>query len=606
MSAADPSPGIYQLLVRGGAAYADAVALTAPDAADLSYGCLLEHLEATGRALNERGVGRGDAVALVLPNGPEAASAFLAVAAFAVSAPLNAAYRAPEFDFYLGDLDARALIIAADLDSPAREVASARGIPVLDLSPRRADGAGLFDLWGEAGDPRGDGPAESADIALVLHTSGTTGRPKRVPLTHANLCISAYNVAGMLRLTSHDCCLNVMPLFHIHGLVAALLASMAVGANVVCTPGFDAPRFFEWMNACRPTWYTAVPTMHQAILSRAAEHRDVIARASLRFIRSSSASLPPLTMTALESVFGTPVIEAYGMTEAAHQMTSNPLPPQSRKPGSVGLPAGPEVAVMSPSGQLLGAGQTGEVVIRGPSVTAGYAGDPDASAKAFTDGWFRTGDEGYRDAEGFLFLTGRLKEMINRGGETIAPREIDEALLAHPAVAEALAFAVPDERLGEDIAAAVVLAAGGYASERELRAWVAGRLADHKVPARIVFLDEIPKGTTGKLQRIGMHLRLGGSTEESGPPEVEKPFTPPRTLAEKVLAETWGEVLRRDGISIHDDFLHLGGDSLLATRIVARLRSRLRVKLTLLDFFDAPTIVAQALILEARLLDADP
>ncbi|CAN5342674.1 acyl--CoA ligase [soil metagenome] len=601
MFADDTSLSLHRLIAHGGAA--DAIALMAPEAADLSYPSLLEHLEATGRALNEGGIGRGDAVALVLSNGPEAASAFLAVAAHATCAPLNPAYRAPEFDFYLGDLEARALVISTELDSPARAVAAARHIPILELSPRRAEGAGLFALSGDAGDGRGDGLAVSDDVALVLHTSGTTGRPKRVPLTHANLCASALAVKRSLHLTSDDRCLNVMPLFHIHGLVTALLASMAAGASVVCTPGFDAPRFFEWIDAFKPTWYTAVPTMHQAILTRTADHPEVIARAPIRFIRSSSAALPPQTMAGLESQFGVPVIEAYGMTEAAHQMTSNPLPPGPRKPGSVGLPAGPEVGVMSPSGELLGTGESGEIVIRGPGVTRGYAGDPDANASAFTDGWFRTGDEGFRDGGGYFFVTGRLKEMINRGGETVAPREIDETLLAHPAVSEALAFAIPDERLGEDIAAAVVLEADQSVSERELREWVAARLADHKVPARIVLVDEIPKGATGKLQRIGMAERLGLLHEQRDPPTAGQPFTPPRTLAEKVLAETWQEVLRRDRFSIHDHFLSLGGDSLLATRLIARLRSRLRVHITLLDFFDAPTIHAQAEILEQKLLE---
>jgi acyl-CoA synthetase (AMP-forming)/AMP-acid ligase II len=291
----------------------------------------------------------------------------------------------------------------------------------------------------------------------VLHTSGTTSRPKQVPLTNANLCHSACNIRRALELTANDRCLNVMPLFHIHGLAAAVLASLASGASIVCTPGFYAPRFFEWVAEFQPTWYTAVPTMHQAILARAGgETRP----SSLRFIRSCSAALPPQVMAELERFFSVPVIESYGMTEAAHQMASNPLPPEKRKPGSVGRAAGPEVAIMDDAGRLATAGETGEIVIRGPNVMAGYAGNPAANESAFRGGWFRTGDQGRLDEEGYLYISGRTKEIINRGGEKISPREIDEALLEHPAVKESAVVASPDETRGEIVKAFVILAPG--------------------------------------------------------------------------------------------------------------------------------------------------
>jgi oxalate---CoA ligase len=259
----------------------------------------------------------------------------------------------------------------------------------------------------------------------------------------------------------------------------------------------------------RPTWYTAVPTMHQAILARAERNREIVARSRLRFIRSSSASLPPQVMAELERVFRAPVIESYGMTEASHQMASNPLPPRPRKPGSVGLAAGPEVAVMDDAGSLLPRGAVGEVVIRGPNVTRGYEANPEANAKAFTNGWFRTGDQGVLDDDGYLRLTGRLKELINRGGEKISPLEVDDVLMDHPAVQQVVTFAMPHEKLGEEVAAAVVLREGKIATERELRDFAATRLADFKVPRRVVLLPEIPKGATGKLQRIGLAKKLG-------------------------------------------------------------------------------------------------
>jgi acyl-CoA synthetase (AMP-forming)/AMP-acid ligase II len=263
------------------------------------------------------------------------------------------------------------------------------------------------------------------------------------------------------------------------------------------------------MEAARPTWYTAVPTMHQAIVSRAGRNRSAIEANPLRLIRSSSSSLPPQVMAELEETFSCPVIESYGMTEATHQMASNPLPPAARKPGSVGVAAGPEVAIMDAGGRLLPQGETGEIVIRGDNVTAGYENNPEANAENFTEGWFRTGDQGVIDPEGYLTITGRLKEIINRGGEKISPREVDEVLMDHPAVAQAVTFAMPHPKLGEDVAAAVVPREGETVEERALREFAAARLADFKVPRKVLVLDEIPKGATGKLQRIGLAEKLG-------------------------------------------------------------------------------------------------
>jgi acyl-CoA synthetase (AMP-forming)/AMP-acid ligase II len=378
--------------------------------------------------------------------------------------------------------------------------------------------AGDFTLKAEGlnGTPAHGGFAHADDTALVLHTSGTTSRPKIVPLAHINVRASAYHIGRTLSLTPSDVCLNIMPLFHIHGLIAATLSSMAAGASVVCTPGFNALKFFAWFEEANPTWYTAVPTMHQAILTRADRNMEIIRRGRLRFIRSSSSSLPPQVMEALEKTFDVPVIEAYGMTEASHQMASNPLPPKSRFAGSVGLASGPEISIMDESGNLLAPGELGEVVIRGRNVTKGYEANPDANAKAFTNGWFRTGDQGVIDQDGYLRLTGRLKELINRGGEKISPLEIDTVIMDHPAVAQVVTFGVPHDKLGEDVAAAVVLREGVACDERELRAFVSSRIADFKVPRRIVFLTEIPKGATGKLQRIGLHAKLADKLGATG------------------------------------------------------------------------------------------
>jgi oxalate---CoA ligase len=485
-------------------------AVSAPDRPDLSHEGLAGLCRKTVEDLNGFGIGRNDRVAIVLPNGPEMATAFMAVACAATTAPLNPAYREEEFKFYLDDLKARALVVESGSDSPAVAAAVSLGIPLIELIVAEGAAAGDFSLQamlkGEAALP---GFAEANDVGLILHTSGTTSRPKIVPLSQKNLAASAANISATLMLESTDRCLNIMPLFHIHGLIAAVLTSLSAGASVYCTPGFNALKVFSWLKDAEPTWYTAVPTMHQAILGRASRNADIVASAGLKFVRSSSSSLPPQVMAELEATFGCPVIEAYGMTEATHQMACNPLPPAARKPGTVGIAAGPEVAIMSNDGAVLESGETGEIVIRGDNVTAGYENNDAANAEAFTNGWFRTGDQGVMDDEGYVSITGRLKEIINRGGEKISPREVDEVLMDHPAVGQVVTFAVPHAKLGEEVAAVVVLREGEAAEEREIRDFAATRLADFKVPRTILFMDEIPKGATGKLQRIGLAEKLG-------------------------------------------------------------------------------------------------
>ena len=494
-----------------------APAILAPGRPTLDHARLAGLIEGTVAQLNRLGIGRNDRVAIVLPTGPEMAAAFLAIAAGATTAPLNPAYRAEEFDFYLADLGAKALVLAAGDAGPAAAAARRHGARILHLTVPPGAAAGLFTL--EPEDDVGAGrhvtpePAAPEDTALVLHTSGTTSRPKIVPLSQANLAASARHIIDALALSAEDRCLGIMPLFHIHGLMAATLAALGAGGSLFLPGPFNALRFFAAFEAARPTWYTAVPTMHQAILARAARNPEALTHARLRLIRSSSASLPPAVLRELEAAFRCPVIESYGMTEAAHQMTSNPLPPGERRPGSVGRAAGPFVRVMDAAGAFVPHGQPGEVVISGPNVTAGYERNPQANAAAFVAAegrrWFRTGDEGVLDAAGYLTLTGRLKEIINRGGEKVSPLEVDGVLSEHPAVAQVVCFALRHDKLGEEVAAAVVLREGADVDESALRAFAAARLADFKVPRRILFVPEIPKGATGKLQRIGLAARLG-------------------------------------------------------------------------------------------------
>lgn len=575
----------------------DAVAIMAPGRIPLTYGRLNSHIEHTVRTLNKMGVGRNDRVAVVLPNGPEMATAFLSVASGATCAPINANYQAEEFDFFLSDLGAKALIVQTGMDSPAIKVAEKKGMGLIRLTPLPE--AGVFTLRCEKKMfTAASGYAQPADVAVVLHTSGTTARPKIVPLTHLNISISTNNIHEVLRLDDSDSCLNVMPLFHIHGLVGALLSSMSAGATIICTLGFDAPRFFEWMKEFRPTWFTAVPTMLQAILARAEKEKEVIRQSRLRFIRSCSSALPVRVMADLEKTFNTPVIEAYGMTEAAHQIASNPLPPRKRKAGSVGTASGPEIAIMDDRGDLSARGKVGEIVIRGPNVTKGYENNPEANRKAFTNGWFRTGDRGYFDKDDYLTITDRIKEIINRAGEKISPREIDSVLLSHPSISQAVTFAVKHPRLGEDIAAAVVLRENATATEWEIQEFAASRLADFKVPRRVLIVDQIPKGPTGKIQRVGLAEKLGLTQSVDGEFDSGTEYRAPSTPMEKRLAKIWSKVLKVDRVGIDDNFFQLGGTSIQARLILSQVREELHIeKIPLVIFLHAPNVEKMARLL---------
>jgi acyl-CoA synthetase (AMP-forming)/AMP-acid ligase II len=581
---------VLELIQGSGADAPDRPALLALGRPPLTYAELHALVSQRAAELQATGLGPHSRVAIVVDNGPEAATAFLSVASAAAAAPLNPAYSAPELEFYLQDLHAEAVVVGAAVASPVREVADELGLRVIELVVDPGAPAGTFTLSGLRAAAQALQRPGDDDIALLLHTSGTTSRPKLVPLANGRVCSSARNVAATLGLGADDRCLNVMPLFHIHGLVAGLLASLEAGGSVVCTPGFHQVRFFEWLAELEPTWYTAVPTMHAAVLGRIRDRGQALPEHRLRFIRSSSAALPVPVLKGLEEVFGVPVIEAYGMTEAAHQMASNAPPPGVRKPGTVGPAAGPEIAILDPSGRVCAPGETGEVAIRGDNVFAGYESNPEANAAAFADGWFRTGDEGSFDPDGYLTLRGRIKEIINRGGEKVSPLEIDDALLRHPAVDQAVTFALADDRLGEEIAAAVVLGPETAADERELQDFVAQQLAPFKVPRRIVVLDEIPKGPTGKIQRIGLGERLGVSVNQA-----QVADRPPYGFLEAELIAIWESVLDQSGVGVGDDFFALGGDSILGAEAVARIRDLTGERdLPLVSIVRAPTPAAMA------------
>jgi acyl-CoA synthetase (AMP-forming)/AMP-acid ligase II len=488
------------------AAPASSIAVIIPEnGATITYESLRRQVMGMAESLAGMGIGRGDRVANVLPNGLPTIVAFLAGAVAGTAAPLNPAYRYDEFCFYLEDTSAKVLLAPPEGAEDARRAAKDLNIPVYAVDMDEKGNVSIVD--GPRGVPVQMPTGE--DVALVLHTSGSTGRPKRVPLKQKNIAVSCGNVAGTYQLTPNDVSLCVMPLFHIHGLVASTLSTFLTGGTVVVPNKFNPMSFWRTVREHGVTWYSCVPTIHQLSVARLHEKPEGLEK--LRFVRSCSSALSPALMEKLEKTLEVPVLEAYGMTEASHQMCSNPLPPRGRKAASVGPGTGVKVAIMDEEGNLLPSGQLGEVVIQGPNVIEGYENNPEANAKSFTNGWFRTGDQGTIDEDGYLHLTARIKELINRGGEKIAPLEIDEVMLCHPCVAEAVAFGMPHPTWGEEVAIAVVLKEPQ--SEAVLIEHCKQRLADFKVPKKVHIVDKIPRTATGKIQRRALASAFSGGQQ---------------------------------------------------------------------------------------------
>jgi acyl-CoA synthetase (AMP-forming)/AMP-acid ligase II len=474
---------------------------------EISYDSLRQQVLEMANALASMGISRGDAVAIALPNGLPAIVSFLASSIAGTAAPLNPAYPYEEFHFFLGDTNARILLCPPVGAEFVRTAAADRKIPAFSVEMSEQ---GVVRITGAPSGTKATEPAAD-DTALVLHTSGSTGRPKRVPLRHFNLAVSSANIANTYALTQEDVSLCIMPLFHIHGLIGSTMASLISGGTVVVPTKFNALSFWRTIRENRVTWYSGVPTMHQLLLARA--HHKPAEAASLRFIRSCSAPLSAELIHKIEGLFGVPFVEAYGMTEAAHQMTSNPLPPRHRKAGSVGVGAGLRISIMDKEGNHLGTNQRGEVAIQGANVFRGYENNAEANARAFVNGWFRTGDQGFLDTDCYLHLTGRIKDIIIRGGENIAPHEVDEVLLRHPAVAAAVTFGCAHPTLGEEVAAAIVLHEKNRATEQELIKHSREFLAEYKCPTKIYLVESIPTTATGKIRRRAVAAALAGEHE---------------------------------------------------------------------------------------------
>jgi acyl-CoA synthetase (AMP-forming)/AMP-acid ligase II/acyl carrier protein len=546
---------IYRIVEHRADEHPDSIAIESPGLPSLSCSSLLSRVNQIILAIQSAGITKSDRVAIVLPNGMDLAVTLLGTTSACTAAPLNPSYQKREFLSYYADLHVKLVILSKRSNPDARTAASELGIPVWELEFNA--GATTVDKLAIDDLPSGD------DVAVVLHTSGSTSRPKIVPLTHRNICISTQAVAIACRLTTADRCLCVWQQYHIGGLVDLLLVPLASGGTIICADNLRAEVLYTLLRDYKPTWYQTVPTTMSELLACARRKGESNIVSSLKFIRSVAAELPPAMMEEAESLFGVPVLQTFGMTEAAPLVTSNPLPPARRIPGSVGTSVGPDVGIMDPDGKLLPAGELGEVVIRGGNVMSGYEGLPEVNIEAFKYGWFHSGDLGYMDHEGYLFLRGRIKEIINRGGEKISPREIDTVLLEHPAVEQAVAFSIPHRTLGEGVAAAVVLRPGKSVDEAELRTFVASRLIDFKVPQKIIFVNELPKGPTGKINRIGMAVALKLNLSVN--------YIPPVTDLEKRLAGIWADVLGAGTVGRQDNFFDLGGNSLLVIRLVGEV-----------------------------------
>ncbi len=585
---------IGDVVRRHAAASPDAPALVAEGRLPLSYAALVALMDQFQQGLNGMGLGRQDRIAIVHPSNSAMASIVMGVWSCATAAPMNPDFTVGEFTIHMRDLGVKAVIVAADAGTPARSAAAYLGLPVIEVESLEDQAAGMVDIRpGPPGIAAQPGRAQPLDLALVLTTSGTTSRSKIVPVRHRQLSATSDYSARLFELTAEDRCLNLMPLFHAHGLYSSLAGTFISGSSLINLPDFSSDSFFRMLVTLRPTWYSGSYTFHHTICAQAPNFKTEIEQSNLRFSRTASGHLDSEIVDELEAVLGVPVLQTYSMTETG-RISGSPQPPKIRKRGTVGLCAGGEIAFIDPTGSFLPVGERGEIVARGPHVFEGYENDPEANAAAFIDGWFRTGDEGFLDDDGYLTLTGRIKEFINRGGEKFAPAEIEEALMRHPDVVTAVAFPVPHVTLGQDVAAAVIPAQGAALTDEVMTAYLRGRISNFKMPRRYVFVDDIPKGPTGKFERLKLAAAFGLVREGPGPETAAGAAERWATPLEVKLQQLWAETLGLGTVGLDDDFFMLGGDSLQAVDLFLRIEQELDRKLPRSVLFEAATVAKMA------------
>ena len=568
----------------------DAVALLAHARQPLTYAALGKQIKQSVNDLHEMGVRAADRVAIVMPNGPELASTCLSVMACAIAVPLNPDYKQAEFALCFSRFKPKILLILAGEEHPARIEAAKTGIPVIEVVASQSRAAGEFSFKNDAHQPQNTSKSislpDASSHALILQTSGTTSQPKVVPLTHRNLFASAKNLCRSLNLQPEDRVLHFLPMFHIGGIIDVLAAPLLSGGSVICASSFSAPDFFRDIKELKPTWTQTVPIMTREILQNLDNFPESVKTHCLRFVRSVSAPLPVELMADFEQKFSLPLIEIFGMTETAGVITSNPLPPGKRKPGSVGLPAGMEVNIVDEQDRQLSPNCLGQVVVRGENLMQGYENEIDENARLFSAAGFHTGDLGYFDEEGYLYLKGRIKDMINRGGEKVTPQEIDQVLLSHAAVADAACFAVPHPSLGEDVGALVVLKSGETVTKEAILAFLRERLAFFKIPRMLRIVDKIPR-KNGKLQRTLLTEMYGSASEAM---DARPAYEAPQSLLAKMLTAMWEKILKIEQVGMQDDFFQLGGDSLKAASFINELQQKWGDTIYVSSLFDAPTL----------------
>ena len=574
-------------------------ALLSRSGEQLSYQQLNERVCKIADQLRSWGLSPRSRIGIVAPNGLNMSVVLLAITSTSVAAPLNPSFREHEFQSYLDDIQVDCIVVLEeDRASSVRFVAEKKGIPIIELAPdgiTLSASAELVKVLGQR-DQRFPGAIHSGpnpdDTALILLTSGSTGRSKRVPLTHRNLCASVADICHSLQLNQCDICLSMWEQFHIGGVTDLLLAPLASGGEIICTGGFNVEEFFTILDALSPTWFQGVPTTLHEIFAVAKRTGRSSAKTSLRFIRSVASALPPELMERIEELFQVPVVQTYGMTEAGPLIASNPLPPGARKAGSTGPSSGTLISIRSPDGHELGPYETGEILVKGENVVAEYERDEKASAKAWRDGWFVTGDTGYLDADGYLFLKGRTKEQINRGGEKIYPQEIDDVLSTHPEIEQAASFSVKHPTLGEDVAVAVVVRQNSNLDAQGIRRFVASRLSDFKVPKTVLLLSSLPRSSIGKVKRdmLAALAELQNNKLQ---------YAPPETNLQKILVKVWTEELGVQRVGLDDDFAQLGGDSLSSVRLFLTIEKLFGVNLDSIALDENITVRQLATLIEA-------
>jgi oxalate---CoA ligase len=567
----------------------DRPALVAARFSPLSYDGLRRELDLTRSVLRRSGFGPTARIGISLPNGPEAVLALVAVSCAATAVPLDPRLGEGELVRLMSELRLGAVLLAGSGPSACRTVAEHLSIPIIEVLPVEDGALGLRLAVPEQRPPAcGDEPEPGAP-AFILQSSGTTGSPKLIPYSHGHALAAASRLQSWFRLTPDDRCLSVASPYYSHGLKVTVFTPLLTGGSIALPTNLPRVDIAEWFSGLRPTWYSAGPVHHRSILEHVTERPDALGAHRLRFIVSGGAPLPPDVCNGLQEAFGVPVLEHYGSSEAA-QIAANMPPPGAFKQGTVGKPWPGTLAIVDENERPLDTGQPGQVLVRGPTVISAYLADPETNRAAFVDGWFRTGDLGSLDEEGFLTLHGRMSEVINRGSQKVAPLEVDQALLNHPFVAEAAAFSIPHPRLGQEIAAAVVLKPGRSASEIQLRQALTTHLAGFKIPRRIFFVDQIPKSTAGKVQRRLLADLLCKDSARTGTNEAGASDRLPRGAMEMELLAIWRRILKHEELTVDDDFFEKGGDSLLATEMLVEVEELVGQQLPEAVLFEAGTV----------------